>query len=144
MEEIYTLTIELAAGRYFDSPWKRIIEISEETDLFDLHLYIQKIIGFDNDHPFEFIVGKKWGKRERIFGFEDDFGFEEKEGFNIELNKIYPLTGSKLFYHFDFGDSWIFNIKKGGKKKYKEKGVNYPRTIESEGKNPVQYPDYDV
>ena len=142
MEEIYTLTIELETGLYFEFPWKRTIEIPEATDLFDLHLYIQKIIGFDNDHLFEFFIGKHSRNKVRIFADDDDCGSDNTEGLDIKLNKIYPLTGMKLFYFFDFGDSWMFNIKKGKKKKYKEAGVKYPRIIESEGKNPVQYPDY--
>jgi hypothetical protein len=147
MEEIYTLTIELESGRYVSSSWKRVIEISEETVLFDLHLYIQKIIGFNNDHPFEFFIGKSWRKRERVFGDKGEFGFEDEdedeEGLDTKLNEIYPLEGSKLYYYFDFGDSWMFKIKKGKKKKYIEKGVEYPRVIESEGENPEQYPSWE-
>jgi len=58
MEEIYTLTIELESGLYAETPWKRVIEIPESAELYDLHLYIQKIINFDNDHLFEFFVGR--------------------------------------------------------------------------------------
>jgi hypothetical protein len=143
MEEIYTLTIELESGLYANSSWKRVIEISEKTDLHNLHLYIQKIIGFDNDHLFEFFIGKNWRKREKVFGDEDEFGFEDREGLDIKLNEIYPLKGSKLYYHFDFGDSWLFKIKIGKKKKYIERGVGYPSVIESEGENPKQYPEYE-
>ncbi len=125
---------------YADSEWKRIIEAPEDLDLFDLHLYIQEIIGFDNNHLFEFFVGKNCRKRERVFGDEDEYGFEEREGLNTMLNEVYPLTGSKLFYYFDFGDSWMFKIKKGRKKKLIEESVTYPRVIESEGENPEQYP----
>ncbi len=143
MEEIYTLTIELESGMYYESSWKRVIEISEETNLFDLHLYIQEIIEFDNDHLFEFFVGKNWRKRERVFANEDEFnsGDGNTEGLDVKLNEVYPLEGSKLYYYFDFGDSWIFKINKGKKKKYIEKGVDYPRIIESEGENPEQYPE---
>jgi hypothetical protein len=143
MKEIYTLTIELELGMYADSSWKRVIEAPEDMDLFDLHLYIQEIINFDNDHLFEFFVGKNWRKRERVFGDEDEFGFEDVEGLDINLKKIYPMKGSNLYYHFDFGDSWIFKIKKGKKKKYVEKGITYPRVIESEGENPEQYPSWE-
>ncbi len=141
MEEIYTLAIELESVMYDDSSWKRVIEISEETNLFELHLYIQKIIEFDNDHLFEFFVGKNWRKKERVFANEDELnsGDEEIEGLDTKLNEVYPLDGSKLYYYFDFGDSWMFKIEKGEKKKYIEKGVVYPRVIESEGENPEQY-----
>lgn len=144
MKEIYTLTIELESGIYADSTWKRVLEVPEETDLYDLHLYIQKIIDFDNDHLFEFFVGKNRRKRERVFVDEDDFGYEEQEGLDTSLNEVYPINkGSKLYYHFDFGDSWMFKIKKGRKRKYFEKGIKYPRVIESEGENPEQYPQYE-
>ena len=143
MKEIYTLTIELDSSMYADSPWVRVIEISEDTDLYDLHLYLQKIIGFDNDHLFEFFVGKHSRNRERVFEDEGEFGFEEGGDLGTRLNEVYPITGRKLFYYFDFGDSWIFRIKKGRKKKLVEKGVTYPRIIESEGENPEQYPEYE-
>lgn len=143
MKEIYTLTIELESGMYADSPWRRVIELSEDTDLYALHRYIQKIIEFDNDHLFEFVVGKNWRKRERVYGEEGEFGNGERGELDSKLNEVYPITGSKLYYHFDFGDSWRFKIKKGRKKKHVEKGVTYPRIIESEGENPDQYPQYE-
>ncbi|MBZ0109982.1 MAG: plasmid pRiA4b ORF-3 family protein [Candidatus Scalindua rubra] len=107
----------------------------------DFHLYIQKIIGFDNDHLFELFVGKSWRKRERVFG--DEHGFEKSEGLDTMLNEVCPLTGSKPYYHFDFGDSWMFKIKKSRKKKDVEKGITYPRVIESEGENPDQCPGWE-
>ena len=142
MDEIYTLTIELESGLYAEAPWERVIEIPESTDLYALHLYIQKIINFDNDHLFEFFVGRNWRNRKKVFGEEDEFGFEETDSLDTPLSEVYPLKGMKLFYHFDFGDSWMFTIKKGRTKKYVEKGVAYPRVIESEGENPEQYPQY--
>ena len=142
MEEIYTVTIELEFGLYAEGPWKRVIELPETTDLYDLHLYIQRLIGFDNDHLFEFFVGRHSRDRKRVFG-DDELGIEEMESLETPLNEVYPLKGMKLFYHFDFGDSWMFTIKKGRKKKYVEKGVEYPRVIESEGENPEQYPQYE-
>ncbi|MBB3063699.1 IS1096 element passenger TnpR family protein [Microbulbifer rhizosphaerae] len=140
MEEIYTLTIELESGMYAEHPWKRVIETRESMDLYDLHLYIQEIINFDNDHLFEFFVGRNWGNRKVVFRDEDEFGFEEVRSLDTALNELYPLNGMKLFYHFDFGDSWMFTIKKARKKKNLVKEVQYPRVIESEGENPEQYP----
>jgi hypothetical protein len=51
---------------------------------------------------------------------------------------------TKLFYLFDYGDSWYFRITKTRKKiKQKESGVSYPRVVEKVGKNPEQYPDHE-
>ena len=142
MEEIYTITIDLEFGLYAKAPWKRVIEIAETTDLYDLHLYIQETLNFDNDHLFEFFVGRHSRNRRRVFGDEDEFAFEEREGLDTPLNEIYPLKGMKLFYHFDFGDSWMFRISKDRKKKQVEKELEYPRVIKSVGENPEQYPQY--
>jgi hypothetical protein len=62
---------------------------------------------------------------------------------NAKLNEIYPLSGLKLYYLFDFGDHWLFEITKSRKTAKKAKGIRYPRVIESVGKNPEQYPEYD-
>ncbi|MCK5690508.1 hypothetical protein KAI87_14610 [Myxococcota bacterium] len=134
--EIYTLTIELESGMYAEDDWKRVIEIPAGSDLDDLHAYIQEIVGFANDHMFEFFAGRDSRHRKRVFG--DD----EEEGLETMLFEVYPLNKLRLFYYFDFGDSWTFSIKKGRKKKSVENGVDYPRVIEFEGENPEQYPAY--
>ncbi|MGH8581638.1 MAG: IS1096 element passenger TnpR family protein [Gammaproteobacteria bacterium] len=138
--EVYTLAIDLLFGAYAKGPWKRVIEIREDASLYELHRYILKTIGFDSDHLFEFTVGKNERGRDRVFTLEDEFALDESEGLDIKLNEVYPITGAKLHYLFDYGDSWTFVIKKSRRKKYVSKGVRYPRVIESEGKNPEQYP----
>ena len=50
----------------------------------------------------------------------------------------------KLFYLFDFGDSWLFKISKSRKKEFEPvKGIKYPRVVKEEGEKPEQYPDWD-
>jgi hypothetical protein len=50
----------------------------------------------------------------------------------------------KLYYLFDFGDNWIFQINKTRHKdKIEQAGVVYPRVIEAKWKNPKQYPDWE-
>lgn len=90
-----------------ESNWTRVLEIPEDVTLWDLHETIQNIIEFDDDHLFEFYTGKNFRNRNRVFGMEDDFSDEQPESLETQLNEIYPLTGMKLYYHFDFGDSWM-------------------------------------
>jgi hypothetical protein len=46
----------------------------------------------------------------------------------------------KLFYHFDFGDDWRFEIRKmRNKPKEPEARVRYPRVIEAKGPKLRQY-----
>ena len=145
---IWTLKIECDWGSYLEDDWIRIIEIDSETSLYDLHLFIQKIVDFDNDHLFEFFAGRHNRNRKIEFagdsweqGYENAFSEYEE----LILEQVFPLPKYlKLFYHFDFGDDWYFKITRTRKKPFEPiKGVKYPRVIEKIGPNPQQYPSYD-
>jgi len=62
--------------------------------------------------------------------------------YDTTLESLYPLQKNrKLFYLFDYGDSWLFKISKSRKKPHDpEKRKKYPRIIEVKGKTPKQYP----
>jgi hypothetical protein len=46
----------------------------------------------------------------------------------------------KLYYHFDFGDDWYFEIRRSrAKPKEPTPRVQYPRVVEATGPNPRQY-----
>ena len=128
--EIYTLEITFP---YDDNeePWKRIIEVEENMVFQKLHAYIQEVVEFDDDHMYEFYIGKNPRNRSNIINI------------NSKLNEVYPLVGYKIYYLFDFGDCWLFQIKKSRKKLQKEVGVDYPRLVKSVGENPEQYPEYE-
>jgi len=130
MKDVYTLKLSFPYDED-DIPWSRTIEVKEDFSLEELHEYIQKIIEFDNDHLYEFYVGRNPRNR----------SFEISTG--TRLNEIYPLKGYKLYYLFDFGDSWLFQINKSRKEKKVSINTKYPALIESNGKNPEQYPKYD-
>ena len=58
----------------------------------------------------------------------------------LQVINIWPLPGLNLYYFFDYGDSWVFEIKKISFKKYDEfKNSNEIKVIEKHGKNPIQY-----
>ena len=128
--EIYTLEISFPYDDN-DEPWSRTIEIKADTSLEKLHLFIQEVINFDNDHMYEFYTGRNPNNR------KNDIPLKTK------LEQIYPLTGQKLYYLFDFGDSWLFQIKKSRKKATLEPKTKYPRVTKSAGANPEQYPVYE-
>ena len=129
--EVFTLEISFPYDES-DEPWSKVIEVKEDFTLLKLHKYIQKLVDFDDDHLYEFYLGKNPRNRS---------GSVPK---NTKLNDIYPLTGYKIYYLFDFGDSWLFQVKKLRKKLEEDKKVKYPKLIKSTGINPKQYPDYDV
>ncbi len=128
--EIYKLTISFPYDED-DNPWSKTIEVTENFTLFKLHKYIQKLVGFDDDHLFEFFVEK------------NPRHLRNSASNKLKLNEIYPLKGVKLFYLFDFGDTWIFQITKSRKKIIENTKTSYPTLIESTGINPEQYPEYE-
>ena len=128
--EIYTLEISFPYEDD-DEPWIRTIEVRENYSLRQLHTYIQEIVDFDDDHLYEFFIGKNPKSRSSTVSK------------NLKLNEIYPITGYKLYYLFDFGDSWLFQIKKSRKHVVEDNCVKYPRIVKSSGVNPEQYPEYE-
>ncbi len=63
----------------------------------------------------------------------------------LTLEQVFPLPKNmKLYYHFDFGDDWRFEIRKARTKpKEPEARVKYPRVIESIGRNPREYGQFE-
>jgi hypothetical protein len=141
---IYTLTVKCVYGLYLEEECVRVMEIGDDATLEDLHLAIQRAVAFDNDHLYDFYAGRT--HRNRQIRYADDFEWEEREAVFAELTlgeDVYPLEGLKLYYHFDFGDDWIFEIRKARKEKAPAPGVTYPRVVESRGPNPTQYPAWE-
>jgi hypothetical protein len=128
--EIFTLEISFPYDSE-DAPWIRVVEVKEDFNLGQLHDYIQELVAFDSDHMYEFYIGKNTKNKSGALG---DW---------TNLNEIYPITGFKLYYLFDYGDNWLFQIKKSRKRIVEDIKVKYPRIVKSLGVNPDQYPEYE-
>jgi len=142
---IWTLRVKCVGGAYLEEECVRVIEISSDASLYDVHEAIQTAVNFDRDHLHEFFAGRHCRNRKLMFDDEfsdmcDPYRYEE-----ISLEDVYPLPkGLKLYYHFDFGDDWHFEIRKSRKKpKDPEPGVKYPRVVDEIGPNPEQYPRWE-
>ena len=140
---IYTLTVTAVFGAYLKEECVRILDIDESATLEDLHLAIQRAVSFDNDHLYEFYAGRHYRDRRIRYGDAEDWEARESVFSELRLSAVYPLTGLKLYYWFDFGDDWIFEIRKSRNVKPAEAGVSYPRVVESRGPNPTQYPSWE-
>ncbi len=136
---IQTLDIKLTAGDS-ESGWKGEIEIDTGDTLEDLHFAIQKAVQFDNDHMYEFIIGRTVRNRNRQ-SLNDENGLV----YSQTLGDLFPLPDKmSLYYHFDFGDDWYFKVVRSRKANHEPiKGVKYPRLTQETGEKPVQYPEYD-
>lgn len=143
-EIIWTFRVKLPLTR---SECVRVIEIRSTASFLDLHEAIQQAVDFENDHLFEFYLGRNPGNRAYAIGREPNWDtFNPIKTYrSIKLSGVWPLPkGMNLYYLFDFGDNWLFQVNKTRHKdKIAQPGIVYPRVIEAKGKNPVQYPDYE-
>ncbi len=133
---IWTIKIKLLSGRYADADWEGSLEIESSSSLLALHYAIQRAVNFDNDHLYRFFVARTPRSRETI-----DLDDES----SVTIEQVFPLEkGRKLFYLFDFGASWLFQVSRSRKKPFEAKqGIEYPRLVGQTGEKPEQYPGWD-
>jgi len=123
-----------------DDCYEAIVEVNENYKLKKLHLLIQEVLDFDDDHLFDFYLAASAHShttKQVLYSYDKPT--------NIKIGDLLPLPKDrKLFYLFNYGDEWIFQISNSRKKSFlAEKGVKYPQLIGEKGEKPVQYPDYD-
>ena len=137
---ILNIQIDLVFGMYAKEDWTGIIEIESSSTLEDLHYAIQKAVCFDNDHLYEFYISRTAHSRDK-----QRFDDENEKIFTTVLDDIFPLPKKrKLFYMFDYGDSWLFQIKRNRNKPHEPiEGNEYPRLVKEIGEVPEQYPNYE-
>jgi Plasmid pRiA4b ORF-3-like protein len=133
---IWTIKVTLLTGAYATSECVRVFEMDSATCLDDLHFLIQRTLRFDNDHLYDFFVARTPRSRDRIL-----IDNENGELDSTTLADLFPLPKNrKLFYYFDYGDSWIFEVSRTRRAPFAPlPGTDYPVSIEKIGKNPKQY-----
>jgi len=141
---IFKLKIECVRGLYLKNECIRIIAMDDSASLLELHDMIQDTVSFGRDHPFEFYTansGSPWANKNWITLVES---WEEKEHVfhRTKLKDIWPLGRKKLYYWFDFGDDWIFEIRKMRSIKA-DALISSPQLLEQIGPNPEQYPVFE-
>ena len=137
---IQTVNLSLLHGMYAGGDWSCVIEIPGESSLEDLHDAIQQAVEFDNDHMYEFYIANSYrGQKLHSYDCDDDIIVD-----TTVAQVFAAATGKKVFYMFDYGDSWLFQLTKSRKKPHAaEAGITYPRVVSEEGTKPDQYPDWD-
>jgi len=133
---------EWTTGEKFENAPGSYYELKIRIEGSFLNLFIQNTIGFENDHLFEFYAGRNDRNRKIIFSEEPGYPDDEDVYENILLKVIYPLKGLKLYYLFDFGDNWLFEVKKSRKKAIPLKDTEYARIVTENGVKLRQYLDY--
>ena len=107
----------------------RIIEFEENTSLYDLHDAIQDAVSFGRDHPFTFYIANSWRGQRQWLTEEEKWQDKEHDFSTIKLKDIYPLGRKKLYYLFDFGDQWTFEVRKARGSKKPLDGVSYCQNL---------------
>jgi hypothetical protein len=139
---IWTLRIECVYGWYLEVRCTRVIEVDENCSLHDLHEAIQDAVRFGRDHPFIFFIANSSspGAMRHWVTEKEEWEATVSDLFRIKIGDIYPCGREKLYYLFDFGDRWTFEIRKARGVKNPDPAVTYPRLAEAIGPNPRQYP----
>ena len=119
--------------------WSVIIEIDDSSTTEDLHYVIQQAVEFDDDHLYEFYLANS----NRSYNRDIISTYEDAD--TIKLTSIFPLPkGKKLFYLFDYGDNWVFQVSRSRKVPFTAAGgTRYPQLISETGERPAQYPNWE-
>src|SRR6266487_5909110 len=96
--DVYQLHIRLA---YIEPPiWRRIV-VSGQVTLFRLHRMLQVVMGWENYHLHQFIVGNtRYGEPDPEY---EDVMIDDRR---VRLQKIAREEGASFIYEYDFGDGW--------------------------------------
>ena len=117
----------------------RIVRMNLSDSLYRLHLMIQKVFEFDNDHLFAFYTGH--GMMKETFTIpESGMSGDEYSVHDTALGDLHLHKGDRFSYLFDFGDEWWFDIRVVA---VTEGSVPEPELIKAVHDAPVQYPVYE-
>ena len=87
--------------------WRRI-QVWEDTTLAQLHTILQIVMGWEDYHLHEFLIGR------RLYSVPDpdDIMYERKvvDESHVPLGEVVSRVGTEFAYLYDFGDSWEHDL----------------------------------
>lgn len=103
--EQQTLQLKITLDQISPPIWRRVL-VSNNEDLYDLHIIIQILFKWEGYHLHEFkIKNVHYGEPDEefdLFTIHDELDYKLKD-FNFK-------AGSKFSYKYDFGDNWKHTI----------------------------------
>jgi hypothetical protein len=111
--------------------WRRVL--SPDVPLEWLHYIIQKAMGWDNDHAYQFRVGKRTFVDPEFAGKWSD----DEDASQVRLSQIVPGRKKNFKYVYDYGDNWLHTIEVEGKVPRQE-GLRYPACVAGENRCPPE------
>jgi hypothetical protein len=86
--------------------WRRV-QVRGDVSLFKLHKIIQAMMGWEDYHLHQFIVGEDYYA---IPSPEDPWPMETKNEKRAKLSQVASSEKFRFIYEYDFGDSWCHEI----------------------------------
>ncbi len=142
-EGLQTLSPENLNGTFtfkvaIDGTW-RTISLSGKDTLDDLHLAIQEVYNFKDDHLYSFSFDPQRLHPKKSYHSPD--GSECPYANEVSVGQLNLYVGQELMYVFDYGDWWAFNIEVINITR--ESHFGSYKLLQQHGVSPEQYPDFD-
>jgi hypothetical protein len=102
LRSIYQLKVTLK--RTCPPVWRRL-QVASTDSLEDVHIGIQIVMGWANDHLHQFM-------KDRVcYGMSDeDFPSDMLDEVDFRLDQVLKKEKDTLIYEYDFGDSWEHTV----------------------------------
>lgn len=122
----------------------RTIQMRGDQTLLDLHHAIFHAFDRDDEHLYEFQLGRGARDAQGPIYVLEDYGANNVAGFVTEttIDSLRLKAGRSFGYLFDFGDNWQHQINvEAVEEAVPQRG--YPKVIKQVGKSPSQYGEED-
>lgn len=117
----------------------RTLSISGEDTLDDLHLAIQEVYRFRNDHLYSFSFDPQRLHPKKSYHSPE--GGEYPFASEVSIGQLHLYVGQRLLYVFDYGDWWEFSIEVISITEEPHQGKF--TLLQQQGEGPEQYPEFD-
>ncbi len=118
--------------------WRRIA-IPSKLTLDDLAYEILHAVNFDSDHLYSFRYRSRFGDEVEV---NHPYTEDPPVADEVTIGELPLQPGDEMKFVYDFGDNWQFKIELERIDPPNAK-IKKPRVLESHGKAPRQYPDWD-
>ena len=128
-----TLRLKIKIKNIVKPPVWREIEISADSDFYDLHDTIQIVFGWSDYHLWQFI------EKEYDYPFAIRIETPDEDLYDFQETRVSPETsissflqkeGDKILYQYDYGDDWIHEISVV---EVIDKKCDYPQLLKAKG-----------
>jgi hypothetical protein len=117
--------------------WRKFI-ISTDANLKELHMVIQKTMGWQNSHLHDFSINngkQRFSPKDMSESFDNDD--ESEDSSEVTIADLMMMKIEDFQYNYDYGDGWEHSIEIG-KEVLPQAGVKYPLCTEGSGACPPE------